>query len=161
MDAVSTPELEELEARSRPFPFAALEGCMDGLCLFSSAFLGVNDAVHFAMSGVQTTCVDRDGERLREMKRLYPESWTFIQADAWTFAEAMRDEELAWDAVCVDPFTGDAMDRAWETLELWRSLSRRVLIMGADRAALQRPWAGWVSVVDRAPGVYWVVFHHP
>jgi len=145
-------ELARLCAQARPFPFEALEGCETGLCLFAAAFGGVNDAVHFAMSGLRTTCVDRDGEALERMRAAYPEDWSFVDADAWTFAEAARSEELSWDAVCVDPFTGDAMVRALETLELWRALADRVLIVGNTTVV---PVPG--RNVRRAPGVYWNV----
>jgi len=153
------PALAHLAQNARPFPFAQLEECETGLCLFASAFYGVNDAIHFAMSGVDTTCVDRDGEKLNAMREVYPPEWTFVRADAWTFAEAARDLELSWDAVCVDPFTGDAMDRSMQTLDLWLSLADRVLIAGTDVFPFAAPaaWNVAVKYVRRSALAYWLV----
>jgi hypothetical protein len=159
MDAMTeaTP-LSRLATEARPFPFQLLEDCETGLCMFSAAFLGINDAVHFAMSGVRTTCVDVNAGRLEQMRRIYPEDWTFIECDAWTYAEAARREEVVWDAVCVDPYTGDAMNRSMETLDLWLSLARRVLIAGTDVFPFAPPalWNVRTKYVRRAPDVYWL-----
>lgn len=159
MDAIAeATELARIAADARPFPFQLLEECETGLCLFAAAFHGRNDAIHFAMSGVRTTCVDRDGSRLADMRAVYPEDWAFVEADAWTYAEAARREEVVWDAVCVDPFTGDAMDRSMETIDLWLSLARRVAIIGTTTFPYAPPalWNVRVKWVRRAQGVYWM-----
>ena len=160
MDPVTeAPALAHLAQRAEPFPFAQLENCETGLCLFAAGFYGVNDAIHFAMSGVDTTCVDLDGEKIDAMRAIYPPEWTFVQADAWTFAEAARELELSWDAVCVDPFTGDAMTRSMESLDLWLSLADRVLIAGTDVFPFAAPaeWNVTVKYVRRPPVAYWLI----
>lgn len=157
---MSAPAMPYLEQNARPFPFEVLEECETGLCLFAGAFYGQNDAVHFAMSGVRTTCVDTDGEKIEAMRDVYPPDWAFVEADAWTYAEAARREEMVWDAVCVDPFRGDAMDRSMETLDLWFELAGRVLIAGTTTFPFVVP-ASWgvrsAKYVERVRGTYWLV----
>jgi hypothetical protein len=75
--------LEAVSRVARPFPAWLLNGCETGLCLFAAAFLGHNDAIHFARAGIQTTCVDKDAARIEKMIDLYPRDWEFLTTDAW------------------------------------------------------------------------------
>ncbi len=154
--------LGEIAKYSRPYPEEQLEGLASGLCLFSAAFLGHNDVVHFASAGIQTTCVDVDAGRLGEMRRLYPRSWQFVIADAWTYAHAAARQELAFDAVSVDSFCGDAMLRVLEDLTVWTDLANElVTVTVADGYGYTVP-DGWeASELRRAPGVYWLVLTRP
>src|SRR3990172_9872911 len=110
--------LEHVAMQARPYPTELLEGCETGLVLFAAAFLGHNDAIHFAEAGITTSCVDIDSEGLAEMRELYPDSWAFVTVDAWHFAEACASEGVQWDAVSVDTFSGDATRRSLDSLEL-------------------------------------------
>jgi hypothetical protein len=142
---------------ARPYPGNLLEPCKTGLCLFSAAFLGHNDAIHFARHGLLTTCVDIDGAKLQEMERLYPDDWSFIRSDAWEFAEwcSGRSE---WDAVSVDTFTGDPMFHALATLELWCSIATRLVTVTITRDASAEPPDGWkASRFPRSSAVDWLV----
>jgi hypothetical protein len=136
--------LEHVAMDAKAFPRENLEGCETGLVLFAGAFLGVNDAIHFAQAGIPTVCVDTNAKALETMRRLYPEEWEFVEADAWRYAEAARDLGLTWDAVSVDPWTGDAMNRVRSDLELWAALAECVLVVGVDNevpeAMLPRDW---------------------
>lgn len=158
MGAVTTyGSLEHVAMQARPYPTHLLEGCETGLVLFAAAFLGHNDAIHFALEDVQTTCVDVNADRLEEMSELYPDEWRFVADDAWHFAERHvgRDQ---WDAVSVDTFTGEAMDRSLQNLGLWGSLARKfVTVTLTDGASYTVP-SGFNSYhFERGPGVYWLV----
>jgi hypothetical protein len=159
MGAVTYPTLEHVAQQARPYPTHVLEGCETGLVLFAAAFLGHNDAIHFAEAGLRALCVDVDEGRLREMEQLYPAAWGFHAADAWEFARNVRTRPIV-DVVSVDPFTGDAMERAVSSLELWCSLARRAVVVGIT-LDLTRGYAtpsGWhASLFHRANNVYWLV----
>lgn len=156
MSTIHYPTLEHVAMEARPYPTQHLKNCETGLVLFSSAFLGHNDAIHFAEAGIRTTCVDTDGERLAEMKALYPDDWTFVQEDAWTFAQETWD---FWDVVSLDPFTGDTMDKVMADLPLWATLARMVLIVGSTRllknSEVPDRWIPQAPVV-RAHNVFWL-----
>jgi hypothetical protein len=155
---VTYPTLEHVAMEARPYPAHVLEGCETGLVLFAAAFLGHNDAIHFAEAGIRTTCIDTDEVRLREMKALYPDTWTFLPVDAWTFAEAARDMDTMWDVVSLDPFTGDTMQRVLDDLQLWADLARKALIVGSTTLAVEYPKGFRPSAPTvRASSVYWLV----
>lgn len=158
MGAVTYPTLEHVAQEARPYPTHLLTDCETGLCLFAAAFLGHNDAIHFAEAGIKTTCVDVDGDRLEIMADLYPEEWHFVCRDAWTFARHHRDKGHTWDVVSVDTFTGDAMDRSMESLDLWLSLATRAVVVGTTTYPIVLPAYLNVkaSYYERAAGIYWL-----
>src|SRR4029077_1476496 len=150
--------LEQLAMDAKAFPRESLEGCETGLVLFCGAFLGVNDAIHFAQAGIQTVCVDTNADSLATMRTLYPEEWEFVQSDAWKYAEAARDLGLTWDAVSVDTWTGDASRRSMETLELWTAIANRlVAVTVGERDTWQTPrgWHSWTQ--QRSEKADWLV----
>lgn len=160
MSRVSYPSLEHVAMEKRPYPAELLEGCESGLCLFAAAFLGHNDAIHFAEAGVpDVTLVDVDGERLREMNELYRDKrWTFAESDAFAFARFARQLGSKWDAVSVDTFTGSALERSLGDLEQWTSIARRFVTVTATRDASYRLPRGWRSrIVWRSSAAYWLV----
>lgn len=158
MGALTYATLEHVAMQGRPYPVDKLKGCETGLCLFAAAFLGHNDAVHFAEAGMQTMCVDIDAPRIAQMAMLYPKTWQFAVDDAWKFAEDAAKVGEQWDAVSVDTFTGEAMDRSLESLELWCSLARKVVTATYIDGATFRVPEGWESdLYERATGVYWLV----
>jgi hypothetical protein len=162
MGTVTYPSLEHVAQQARPYPTHVLEGCETGLVLFAAAFLGHNDAIHFAEAGIRTLCVDVDEERLREMEQLYPADWGFHANDAWEFARAVEGYPVA-DVVSADPFTGDMMARVLSSLELWCSLARKAVVVGItlDLTSAYATPTGWnASLFHRANDVYWLVLEH-
>lgn len=159
MGTVTYPTLTHVAMEARPYPTHLLEGCTGGLVLFSAAFLGHNDAIHFAEAGIVTTCVDIDRERLTEMRSLYPEEWGFVCADAWEFAEARQSERMTWDAVSVDTFTGSAMRRSLGSLDLWCSLAAKFVTATIDDTVTELVVPeGWTSsLYPRSDRVSWLV----
>jgi hypothetical protein len=143
---------------ARPYPTRLLEGCESALLLFSAAFLGHNDAIHFAEAGVPTTCVDRDGDRLREMAELYPDAWEFVQADAFTY---IVQNDHQWDIVSADPWTADFQAVA-DCVGRLCDLAGKAVTIGTGMRTRVKPPAGW-HVTDRLErstfrgGVYWTV----
>ena len=159
MGAVATySSLEMIGDAARPYPAQYLDELETGLCLFGAAFLGHNDAIHFYENGLETTVVDTDAERLEEMRELYPDGWSFVAVDAWEYAHAAAREEIAFDAVSVDVFTGDAEVRAIDDLALWTSIATElVTVTITDRKRYVTP-PGWSSGMHlRGPGVFWLV----
>lgn len=151
--------LEHVAMEARPYPTHLLEDCDTGLVLFAAAFKGWNDAIHFAMAGMVGTCVDVDKGRLDAMRPLYPDNWSFYASDAWKYAEAAQREDLTWDAVSVDTFTGEAMDKSLRSLELWCSIASKVVTVTLTVGAAYTTPAGWndTQLFERATGVYWLV----
>lgn len=157
MGSMSYATLEHVAMQARPYPVHLLEGHRTGLLLYAAGFLGHNDAVHYALSGLECTAVDTDAERLGEMRRLYEQGWTFVNADAVSYAEAAAEGDVFWDCVSVDPFTGEAMEQALGRLELWCSVARHLVTVGCRRGDSWRVPAGWRShLYERVAGVYWL-----
>lgn len=158
MGVVSYPTLEHVAMEARPYPAHLLDGCRTGLVLFAAAFLGHNDAIHMAEAGLTCMCVDVDADRVAEMRELYPASWSFLVADAWEWAATARDEDLLWDVVSADTFTGSAMERSLRSLDLWCSLARKVVTATITPGAMYQVPGGWKAMhYQRATGVYWLV----
>jgi hypothetical protein len=140
------------------YPVHLLQPGDTALCLFAAAFLGINDVIHMARNEIQTTCVDIDGEKLNEMADLYPHDWTFDLADAWQFAEDAAETGERWDVVSVDCYTGTATDRSLQTLDLWCSLSNRVVTATVARSQTYTVPEGWQdSLYPRSPLADWLV----
>jgi len=162
-ERISYRSLEQIATQARPYPVPMLRGAESALVLFAAAFLGHNDAIHFAQqSGLRATCVDTDAERLEEMRALYAKcpGWEFVEADAWTYAEAARREDVTFDVVSLDPFTGDAMERVLQSLELWTALANDVVIVGTDAGIpddlIPYGWVSW-GYVNRSAGAEWLI----
>jgi hypothetical protein len=158
---VTYPSLEHVAIDARPYPTGVLEGCETALVLFAAAFLGRNDAVHFADAGVPfVTLVDVDGERLEEMRGLYRDpDWHWVVGDAWYFARKARDLEARFDVVSLDPFTGTAMTRVHADLEPWTAIAKRAVVLGVlDGDVLNVP-GGWhpTELIERGNNVLWAV----
>jgi hypothetical protein len=149
--------LEAISRVARPYPAWLLDGCETGLCLFSAAFLGHNDAIHFARAGIRTVCVDVSANRLRDMREIYPDDWVFVPADAWAFAEAVVLGDK-WDAVSVDTWRGDAERRSLDSLDLWCSLANNVVTVTHTTGLDYTVPDGWnARLFERAPNVNWLV----
>lgn len=162
MGVVTYPTLEHVAMEARPYPTHLLEGCETGLCLFAAAFLGHNDAIHFAEAGLQeVVCIDTDCERLKEMEALYPSgimgSFDFFCSDAWQYAERAQTE-VPFDVVSVDTFTGDVMRRSLDSLELWCDLAHKVVTVTYTPGEAYEVPDGWQeSLYERATNVFWLV----
>lgn len=142
-DRVSYTSIEQIAEAAEPYPTQYLEGLATGVCLFGAAFLGTNDAVHFWEAGLETQVVDVDFARMAEMRRLYPPEWNFVVMDAWQYAEGCARNEVAFDAVSVDCFTGDAELRALSSLELWTSIANELVTVTATPGKPFRVPDGW------------------
>lgn len=153
----NAPALDVLGEQAQPYPAQYLEGLETGLCLFGAAFQGRNDAIHFHEYGLRTNVVDTDFGALSKMRKLYPSDWQFFHVDAWDYAEAAAREELVFDAVSVDTFTGDAELRSLASLELWTSIASYLVTITATPGHPFDVPDGWaVSRHYRGPGVYWL-----
>lgn len=154
---VLEPPLAMISADARVYPVHLLRDGDSGLCLFAAAFLGVNDAIHMARNRMRAVCVDTDARRLAEMRKLYPVDWTFATADAWDFA-ANWTGVYQWDAVSVDTWTGDLMERSLGSLELWCSLARRVVTVTIAHGRQADPPEGWrADYMERSSLADWLV----
>lgn len=141
------------------FPRDVLEGAEMALCLFSAAFWGRQDAYWMAEAGIKTTCVDLDGDKLREMMAVYPKDWAFRQMDAW---ELHPDKTpVRYDVVSLDPFT-DLFQRVADSLPQWCALALQAVILGHGTDTVVVPPEGW-QITERihrstfSGGVWWSV----
>lgn len=142
------------------YPTDVLAGCETGLCVFSAAFFGRQDAWYMAKAGMVVDCVDTDAVRLTQMAAVYPDGWHYISEDAFEYAEQASREGVEYDVVSLDPFT-NLFDRCAETLPLWCSLATRAVVLGSRETPPDAP-EGWrVAQVrkrsDFDGGVYWTV----
>lgn len=162
--SVAEMTFDAISKQARPYPTflvpgksTALPGRATALALFAAGFHGWNDAVHFARRGLPCECVDLDQRKLLEMQAIYPDDWEFTVADAWEFAEKHSGIEQ-WDIVSVDPFLGDAAEKAWRTLYLWVSLARQLLTLTVTSDAHFNVPEGWTcSFFPRSSSVAWMV----
>lgn len=156
---VLTGKLEAVSLRARPYPAHLLPEGGTGLVLFAAAFMGHNDAIHFARKEMTATCVDRDRFHLRQMSRLYPQGWEFVHADAWHYAQQAADEGRRWDAVSADTYLGEAAERSLRSLELWCSLADRIVTatIPASHHGADVP-DGWSAfLLPRSDNASWLV----
>lgn len=158
----SLAEVRDLES-GVSYPGDVLRGCETALVLFCARWFGRQDAYWIAEAGLRAVCVDLDGERIAEMKRIYPKNWGFATGDAWAIMApfARNPHAQRWDVVSLDPFT-NLMDLCSETLPLWCSLARKAVILGTGHQTAVHTPEGWqVTDVrkrsDYAGGVYWTV----
>lgn len=140
------------------------EGCSTALCLFCAEWYGMQDAYWIAKAGLTGTCVDLNADKLARMREVYPEGWEFETADAYEFAEKALEDGRQWDALTLDPWTGQ-FQRCADLLTTWTTLARRVVVLGHGNYRLHRPEApeGWsmVEAIKRSDfkgGIYWLVF---
>jgi hypothetical protein len=155
---VTYPTLEHVAQEARPYPTHLLENAKTGLCLFSAAFQGHNDVIHFALENVQTTCVDVDAEKLEAMANLYPEDWKFVCRDAWEFADRHALLGDRWDVVSVDTFRGNATEKSLKTLELWCSIAEQAVVATLEAGQMYQVPRGWKAQhFRRNSEVLWLV----
>lgn len=154
LDAIRDTEGADL------YPRHVLVGCETALVLFAAAFHGRQDAYWVAEAGLVGTCVDTDADKLEQMQKVYPSSWTFVCADAYEFVEQTGE---MWDVVSID-CPSNQFERVAEAAPLWCDLAREAVVIGASRGTgkLIRRLAPWEVTEmryrsDFAGGTYWAV----
>lgn len=156
--SIAYKNVTEVACEARPYPTYLLENAKTGLCLFSAAFLGHNEAIHFVLEDVQTTCVDIDQEKLSVMQSMYPEGWEFVCRDAWEFAESAAAVGRTWDIVSVDTFRGNATEKSLTTIDLWCSLADTAVVMTMEQGQDYDVPLGWeAQLFRRNSEVFWLV----
>lgn len=140
------------------------EGCKTALCIFSAEWFGMQDAYWIAKHGMTGTCIDLQGDKLALMREYYPEGWEFIEADAYEFAADALEDKRQWDALTLDPWTGQFQTCA-DLLPQWTALARKTVVLGHGNYRLHRPEApeGWtmtqdIKRSDYKGGIDWLVF---
>jgi hypothetical protein len=155
---VAYPTLEDIASRAGYYPTHLLEDARTGLCLFSAAFMGHNDVIHFALNDVATTCVDVDADKLTTMTALYPEGWRFVCRDAWEFAAEAAANGDRWDVVSVDTFRGNATERSLAGLDVWCAVANRAVVATLEDGQTYETPDGWTAdTVRRNSTVLWLV----
>jgi hypothetical protein len=151
---------DRINRNAQVYPANVLPNGGTALCLFSAGFLGWNDVIHMVRNDMRVTCVDVDKDKLFEMASIYPAGLELWVEDAWHFATDAAASGRTWDVVSVDPYMGDASDKAWETRHLWPLLADKIvtLTVAADRELFAPP--GWSSYMfPRNDEVSWMVLH--
>jgi hypothetical protein len=131
------------------------------LCLFCAEWLGMQDAYWVAKAGLKGTCVDLQGDKLEQMRAVYPEGWEYVEDDAYAFVE---HTDRQWDVVTLDPWTGQ-FQRCADLIGTWTTLARQCVVLGHGYYRLTPPEApeGWTLATtikrsDYKGGVNWLVF---
>lgn len=163
MATVTVPQtLKEIEdlGSGVSYPGKVIAKHNTALVLFAAAWHGRQDAYWVEREGLIGSCVDIDRDRLKEMRAIYPEAWTFYEGDAFEFAEQAWGK-VEWDVVSLDPNT-NLFDRCADNLGLWCSLARHVVVLGAGEYTVVDPPDEWKITHRRKRsdfhgGVYWIV----
>ena len=131
------------------------------LCLFGCAFNGRNDGQYLLEAGLDVTFIDIDQERIDAMQAVYPDA-KYLRADAYGFVRGASADQRNWDVVSADPFTND-MGRSLEYRKHFAAITGRMLVLGADKTAIEQAEAEdvsplwWTERIERVPLVYWLV----
>jgi hypothetical protein len=138
-----------------PFPLWVLDGVQTAACFFCAGFLGENAEQFIRDAGVtEALCIDNDGEKLAQMRALYPPTWTFVDADCYRMLDELSGRKF--DLVTVDPQL-DQMGDCFALLSKFRTLGKTLVMGCADPdAALE---AGAVSFTERTDVSFWGVWH--
>ncbi len=158
IEAPVAPTFDEINRKAQPYPANLLPQGGTALSLFSAAFFGHNDVVHMVRKEMQLTCVDVDADKLWSMAQIYPKRTEWHVEDAWEFALDALAEGRKWDVVSVDPFMGDAAQKAWDCVHLWSTLATELVTLTVDpKQPLWAP-AGWKShLFPRSTRASWMV----
>ncbi len=149
-----------LNRNAQPYPGHILPEGGTGLALFSAGFHGWNDVIHMARKQMTVDCVDTDIDKLFETAKVYPAGWSFTVKDAWTFAHDHVGYQH-WDVVSVDPFLGQAVIRAMETIDLWCALATALVTLTVPVGAEISIPEGWESdIFPRSRRASWLVLRH-
>jgi hypothetical protein len=90
---------------NKVFPGYVLETAQSAACLYSAALMGQRDVIHVAQRGIEdVTLVDHDAEMMAEMRKAYPERWTYEVGDAFAFIRNTRAARKRFDVVILDPW---------------------------------------------------------
>lgn len=155
---VAYKTLEHVACEARPYPTYLLENAETGLCLFSAAFMGHNDVIHFALEYVRAICVDVDAVKLAAMAELYPDEWEFVVADAWEFAAQAAENGDRWDVVSVDTFRGNATERSLRDLSVWCAIANTAVVATLEDGQTYETPDGWDDQLFRRNSeVYWLI----
>ncbi len=158
MEVLAAPTFDHINRNAQPYPAYLLPEGGTALALFSAGFYGWNDVIHMSRKQMSIDCVDTDADKLWEMAGVYPPPFNAHAEDAWEFAARAAAEGREWDVVSVDPFMGDAAERAWDTLWLFASLAVNLVTLTVDP---DRPiWApiGWMAdLFPRSRKAAWMV----
>jgi hypothetical protein len=155
---IEYPTITHVAQEARPYPTYVLENAKTGLCLFSAAFMGHNEAIHFVLEDVFTTCIDIDSVKLEAMADLYPDDWRFICRDAWEYAEAAWARNETWDVVSVDTFRGNATERSLSDLSVWCRIAEKAVVATLEEGQTYEVPEGWTAhTFQRNSEVYWLV----
>lgn len=156
----SLDEVPDLLARAS-FPHRLFADCRSALLLFCAGLYGRNDGYWAYQAALEdVTGVDVDHDRLEHMRRLYPASWRFVEADCFDFYP-----DRTWDLVVVDAPTL-LTDRAGGQLEHWCGLANQAVVLGLHweplvlrSFAIPEMWMA-TELIKRAHhrgGTYWLV----
>jgi hypothetical protein len=120
-----------LDAESQVYPRELLEECNSVLLAFCSGRMGAADGHWVRQAGIKdVTCLDWDEKTLEPFRAEYPSEWTYVQADAFQWAEDKawgNSEAFQWDLVSAD-MPSQYADRMVDSLSLWCALARRYVV---------------------------------
>jgi hypothetical protein len=116
-----------------------------GLLLFGAYFKGENDGRFLHDAGLTCTVIDNQQHLLDAMAPDYPDSWEFICADAFDYAQAT---DRTWDVVSVDPSSPEE-PRTLRWADTFRKLANMMTIVGCRTADAGRFGPEWAHFSGR------------
>lgn len=131
-------DLAEIRAAADPrtFPTELLRGARSAACFYCAAFGGRQDVIHVADAGVpEALLVDTDGARLGEMLPYLEAApgWSIRCQDAIECARNLADVGRKFDVVILDPFTGDSMARAMNSIQDFLTIATLHVVAGVSK----------------------------
>jgi len=148
--------LAQVRANRSPFPADLLSECESALMLYCAAFYGRNDCVWVEEAGLENvTAIDVDSEKLAVMRSIYPDTWKFVLADAYTYTGDI------YDLVSADVFSNQS-DRALGMLDRWCGMARKFVTIAVWKEPAVEIPAGWKrrDLMFRSSflgGCYWYI----
>lgn len=101
------------------FPSDAIKGRRKKvLSMFCARFYGLMDVINiYDISPGHVTLVDRDGDCINAMQKIYPQGWSYIQSDYEDFLRQAEEQNLVYDLVVTDPWAAQCKEVGLDGLQ--------------------------------------------
>lgn len=125
-------ELNELIKRAKEhgwFKDYIYKDCVSAADFFCARFLGVQTSAYIAGAGMKdVTLIDNDPIKMEDMKRIYPDEWTFIVDDAFKIVREFNDKNIKFDLVSCDPWSNTVDDVLTKDFTLFWNITNKYFI---------------------------------
>jgi hypothetical protein len=133
--------LNELRERAadRPFPVKVLENVRSACAFYSVGLMGMRDVIHLQGKCVpEVTLVDIDGEKMAEMRKIYPQNWDYVVGDADEVLSLFRRQKRRFDVIVLDPWVTDQI-RIMERLSDLLDIANQYVVISLSKNSFYSP----------------------